>query len=516
MDDTGSEQPQAPLFAAVRHFVHQGWPRILAISALILTPCFWHHEIVASDLGSHLYNAWLVELIHRGQAPGLWIAPLDTNVLFDLLLSGLGSALGLAVAEKIAVSISVLIFFWGIFALVCAAARRAPWFLTPAIALVTYGWTFHLGLFNYYLSLGLSFFSLAVWWRARGWERLLAAAFAPFILLAHPLGLVWLLAAAAYVRIHETVRRQDRIVLFGLAVAAIGLLHFFLFRHYPVQAAAKPFYSFNGADQLVLFGERYRFVARALLVFAALSLTIDLAGRRQHRTGSDYALPAQLYLLTEIAIVLLPGAVAFPPPAAAAALLTERLTSVSAAMGCCLLGVVRPRKWHLAVSAAIAAVFFSFLYQDTSLVDKMESQIVQLVSGLPPDQRVMATIFPPPGSRVLIQHIIDRACIGRCFSYGNYEPGAGLFRVRALAGNPLVVTDYHLAVAMERGQYVVRPEDLPLYQVYQCSPSGRELCIRSLEAGEENDRLGVHPQDSVQSPGVLLPVRGGLGGLSQR
>jgi hypothetical protein len=514
MDDTGSEQP---LFAAVGRFVLDGWPRILAISALILTPCFWHQEIVASDLGSHLYNAWLVELIHRGQAPGLWVAPLDTNVLFDLLLSGWASAFGWAAAEKIAVSISVLIFFWGIFALVCAAARRAPWFLTPAIALVSYGWTFHLGLFNYYLSLGLSFFSLAILWRATGRERLIAAAFAPFILMAHPLGLVWLLAAAAYVLIHETVRRPNRILLFGLAVAAIGWLHFFLFRRYQVQAAARPFYSFNGADQLVLFGERYRFVARALLVFAALSLTVDLVGRRrEHRTWSHYALPVQLYLLTEIAIVLLPGALAFPPPTATVALLTERLTSVSAAMGCCLLGVMRPRKWHLLLSAAIAAVFFSFLYQDTSIVNKMESQVVQLVSGLPPYQRVMATILPPPGSRVLIQHIIDRACIGRCFSYGNYEPGAALFRVRALAGNPFVVTDYDWAVAMERGRYVVRPQDLPAYQVYQCSPSGRELCIRSLEAGEENDRLGVHPQDSVHSPGVLLPVRGGLGGFSQR
>jgi hypothetical protein len=32
-----------------------------------------------------------------------------------------------------------------------------------------------------------------------------------------------------------------------------------------------------------------------------------------------------------------------------------------------------------------------------------------------------------------------------------------------------------------------------MYQVYQCSLSGTDLCIRSLEAGEDNDRLGVHP-----------------------
>ena len=58
----------------------------------------------------------------------------------------------------IAVSLAVLIFFWGLFALVSAATRRAPWFLVPCFALFTYGSTFHLGFFNYYLSLGLAFF----------------------------------------------------------------------------------------------------------------------------------------------------------------------------------------------------------------------------------------------------------------------------------------------------------------------------------------------------------------------
>jgi hypothetical protein len=48
---------------------------------------------------------------------------------------------------------------------------------------------------------------------------------------------------------------------------------------------------------------------------------------------------------------------------------------------------------------------------------------------------------------------------------------------------------------MEDGEYTVQPEDLPVFQVYQCSPSGADLCIRALQAGEENDRLGVHPDE---------------------
>jgi len=492
MDESFSAQTETSLPKTAAQFLRSHWPRFLSISALILVPCFWHREIVSSDLGSHLYNAWLAQLIRHGQAPGLWLAPQHTNVLFDWLLSGLGSIFGLRAAEKIAVSLCVLIFFWGVFALVSAAGRRAAWFTAPAIAMVTYGWTFHLGFFNYYLALGLSFFAVAIIWRGNGWEKLAAVALAPLVLVAHPLGFVWLTAAAGYILIRQSTRGGDRIFLFALAVVCLLVLHFFLFRHYFANAGAKPFYSFNGADQLVLFGERYRFLARALLLFVVASLAADV-WRRESGRWPEYALPVQLYALVALAVFVLPDAVIFPPPTAPIALLTERLTSVSAALGCCLLGVARPSKWHLIGTAAIAAVFFSFLYRDTAAVNRMEAEAARLVSALPPNQRVMATILQPPGSRILIQHIVDRACIGRCFSYGNYEPGSAVFRVRALPGNPYVMTDYDLAVDMEHGGYVVRPGDLPVYQIYQCDESGTELCIRSLEAGEENDRLGEHP-----------------------
>jgi hypothetical protein len=489
-----SESAALPEFL---RFARERWLRLLATSALILVPCFWHREIVASDLGSHLYNAWLVQLIHRGQAPGLWIALQHTNVLFDFLLSGLGSIFGLRTGEKIAVSIAVLIFFWGVFALVSAATRRAPWILAPCIALFAYGWTFHLGFFNYYLSLGLAFFSLAIFWRGRGWEWLVSAAISLVALVAHPLGFAWLLAAAVYIAIAETARRpRYQLILFAVGAVLLWGFQHYLLRHYNVYGGSGPWYVFNGTDQLDLFGPRYHVPEIALVAFALIALAVDII-RRRHEPNlwKYYAIPLQLYVLVEMSVYLLPGGIHFPPPTAALALLTERLTSVSAALICCLLGVMQPRRWHLAGLTVIAAVFFSFLYQDTAKVNRMERQVVQLVSTLPPNQRVMATILPPPGSRVLIQHIVDRACIGRCFSYGNYEPSTGLFRVRAMPDNPYVLTDYELAVDMENGEYTVQAEDLPVYQVYQCSSSGTDLCIRSLEAGEDNDRLGVHPDE---------------------
>lgn len=450
----------------------------------------------AGDLGSHLYNAWLAQLVERGQVHGLWVARQWTNVLFEFLLSGLGNFFGLRAAEKIAVSLAVLIFFWGVFALAGAAARRAPWFLVPLIAVFAYGWTFELGFFNYYISLGLSFFSLALFWRGEGWERLAAFALAPLILLAHPLGLAWLVGAAAYIGIAERVPRRYHPLLLAAAAGGIFFAHHYLWHHFVVEAQETPFYQFNGTDQMILFGARYKIPQAALLFLGITWIAIDLIRRRrEHRSWVDYSLPLQLYILVGLGVLLLPEGIRLPHYPAALALLTERLTSVSAALVCCLLGAIEPRKWHWIGMAAIGCLFFTFLYQDTAIVNKMEEQVEHLVATLPPGQRVMATILPLADSRLLIHHIVDRACIGHCFSYGNYEPSAGEFRLHALPGNPYVMTDYESVAAMEEGEYTVQEEDLPAYQIYQCSLAGTDLCIRPLQADEDNDRLGVHPKE---------------------
>jgi hypothetical protein len=96
--------------------------KILSISALVLVPCWWHRTIVAADLGSHLYNIWLARLIRQGQLPGLWLASRWNNVLFDHLVLFLARFFSVPVAGKIIVSFSVLIFFWGAFAFISAAA----------------------------------------------------------------------------------------------------------------------------------------------------------------------------------------------------------------------------------------------------------------------------------------------------------------------------------------------------------------------------------------------------------
>ncbi len=222
---------------AAAAFVAKYRVRLLVVSALILIPCFWHRHIEAGDLGSHLYNAWLAQLIEQGHAPGLRIAHPSTNILFDYLLSGLAKIFGLLIAEKLSVAIAVLIFFWGAFALITAATRRAPWLLTPLIAMVAYGWTFEMGFFNYYIALGLSFFALALFWQASAREWAIAIALIPLIYVAHPLGVIWLIAAAAYIRVASFIPPRFQVFLVAVAAGVVFLLRLYLSRNFVVDSS---------------------------------------------------------------------------------------------------------------------------------------------------------------------------------------------------------------------------------------------------------------------------------------
>jgi hypothetical protein len=468
------------------------------VSAVVLIPCFWHRHIVASDLGSHLYNAWLAQLIRHGQAPGLYLSGQLTNVLFDWMLSAF-SVFGFAAAEKIAVPICVLIFFWGGFALVAACTEqcteRAPWMLAPLIALFAYGWTFHIGLYNYYLAIGISFFCMALFIRGTWAERALIIPCLAVVAMAHPFGVLWLVAACAYVACSEALNWRYQIALLLFTAAVIFGIHYVLWHHYVIEPEPHHWYYFNGFDQLGLFGQRYWQLAAIAGGLATIALFVDLIGRRREAgIWRGYWLAVQIYVVVELAAVLFPRSITLPGKVPIS-LIPERITSIAAIGICCVLGAMKARRCHLIGGLIVAGIFASFLYEDTGVVNDIEAQAERLVRTLPPNQRVVASLFElNDTSRIMIQHNIDLACIGWCFDYGNYEPGSAVFRVRAMPGNPYVITEYDTATDTEDGTYEVQPQDLPMYQVYQCTETGRVLCIRPLIAGEQNNRTGAYEQ----------------------
>jgi hypothetical protein len=90
----------------------------------------------------------------------------------------------------------------------------------------------------------------------------------------------------------------------------------------------------------------------------------------------------------------------------------------------------------------------------------------------------------------------DRACISRCFSYANYEPSSGQFRIRVKQGSPVVTASVEDSEEMQGGTYEVREEDLPLKLVYQCDPNDlTKLCLRDLAEGETAGQFSVLPPE---------------------
>ncbi len=477
-------------------FVRSRWVSILALSALVLTPCYWHRRIEAGDLGSHTYNAWLALLVAQGQAPGLHTSLQWNNVLVDLALTWLGSRLGFITAERIVVSVCVLCFFWGAFAFIAASTQRAPWFLVPAIAIISYGYTFYAGFMNYYLSLGLAFGAAALFWRGTRADWILGGVLAILTLLAHPMGFGVLLALAAYIRLAEMARGWQRWILFASALLALCGLHFYLLRFRTAVGLGFRGFFMIGADQLLLFGGNYKPIAEVVLAFGSLCFVVafvqdwkGLASLRRFWT------PLTLWALLVFSAVILPGAIWLPQYIAPVGSISSRLTSVTAILGLCVLGSVRPRTWILAGLAVCAALFFRLQYQDTGALNRMEQQAETLVGGLPYGWRVSYTVYLRQDDRVNFRHFVDRACIGKCFAYSNYEPGTGQFRVRiSPPGSPLVSDS---GLAMELGKYVVRDADLPMAQIYQPDEADlTKLAIRELKAGEKNGRVGHQPSAS--------------------
>ncbi len=203
-------------------FVRERWVAVVVTSLVVIIPCFWHSHIEAGDLGSHTYNAWLATLVEQGRAPGLFIAHQWTNIIVDSMLTWLGGAFGFGVAEKIVVCFCVLCFFWGAFAFIAASTRRAPWMVSPAIGMITYGFTFYAGFMNFYLSLGLAFFAAAVSWRGTRRDWILAGALAALSLMAHPMGFGLLVSLVAYIHLGATRRRKISLVRFRSRFAFIG------------------------------------------------------------------------------------------------------------------------------------------------------------------------------------------------------------------------------------------------------------------------------------------------------
>jgi hypothetical protein len=476
--------PEAKSFAA--QIENSLW-KVVLVSLLALVPCFWHPRIEAGDLASHTYNAWLTTLVVHNQAPGLWIAPQKNNILFDILLFRMSSLFGFVAGERIAVCLAVLVFFWGSFLLCSSFTSRPPWFLTPALLALSYGWTMQMGFFNFYLSLGISFFAITIVLRTRGLKSLCVLIFLPLIWLAHPLGCAWFMAIAIYAITARFFRPPVQWILPLVAVYVAFLIRVYLASHYQVTAWIGRFYELNGADQFVL-SKRYGFLPACWLLAVLGCVLLHIVRLGRSAFGMPFPLATQMLVVCAMGLWLLPDAITLPLYAEPVSLISSRFTLVIGVLVCCVLANLQPRFLFGAVTTVLALAYFGLLYSDTGKTWDMEQQAATLVAQVPENARIVATIFPFRHARVFVHHVVGRACIGRCFVIDNYEPSSGQFRLRAAPEGRIATANSVDTNRMMLGAYIVKPEDLPLWQIFQCGRREVDLCLRSLQVGSLMDQ----------------------------
>lgn len=448
------------------------------LSALMVLPCFWQPRIQAGDLASHIYNAWLAQLVESGRAEGLVVVRQTTNVLFDLLLSGLFRFVGAEAAQRITVSLAVLTFVWGAFAFTCVVSRRRSWYLLPCLAMLAYGWVFHMGFFNFYLSLGLCFWALAALWRPT--KRRIAAAVVLLAVgyLGHALPVVWTLGLALYLALARRVQPRRRALLTACCLIVMAGVHRFLSGTFVSRWSPQQVSVSTGIDQLWVFGMKYYIVLIGLLVVWSLLFlnVVHLRGTRRTVLG----VPFQLCVLSAAAVIALPNTILLPGFQHALVYIAERMSLGVGVCVCALLAAARPGRMERYALIAVAGIFFSFLYIDEQALNRFEDQMQGIISQLPPGQRVVSAVNDPESRANAVTHIIDRACIGHCFSYANYEASTAQFRLRVTGPNPIVVSSYKDSWALQSGKYVWKESDLPGYVV---DLDGGRLTVRAAQAG---------------------------------
>jgi hypothetical protein len=441
-------------------------------------PCFWLPRLEAGDLSSHIYNAWLARLIANGKVPGLRIEPQWTNVLFDLELSALWP-LGPDLAAKIAAALAVLIFVWGAFVFARGASAREPWFLLPVFSILSYGWVFQMGLFNFYLSLGLCLWVLGVAWHPTRRRIAVAALLLGLAYTAHALPVAWALCVFGYRQIALRLLPRYRPLLLIAGVAALLGVHWFVRARFDSVWSTEQWQMMSGSDQVLIYGDKYQYVQLALLIIWSVLIVRLVMARGWKRTVMS--MPLHIMLITAAAVAIIPGAIMLPGYSHRLVYIAERMSLAISICVCALLAAARPRMFEMSVLTAAIVFFFGFLYTDGQAVNTIEERMERAVAQAPAGARIVSTLAESEYRVDPLLHLIDRVCIAQCFSYANYEPSTKAFRIRAERGNPLVVATYGESYALQTGRYEIQPGDLPLYGVFT---AGDEFTVRPLAVKE--------------------------------
>lgn len=455
---------------------------------LVLLPCFWQSRVVASDVLSHSYNAFLAAGIARGELAGLRLVPQSTNVLFDLGLGWLTSVFGTPLGERIAVAACVLVFFHGALAFVRSFGPSDEAFAVACVAVFSNGWVLQQGLMNFYLAAGLSCGAFAL---ARGDRVAVRVLAVPLLLLAwtgNPLPVLWVSSLLAFLRVSDRMKPASQYLLLGAASMMVGIVIYSPATSLAARWQPDQLGLVTGADQLVSFSA----LGIVPAAFFILAITLGVSARIERDGGPAVArLPATRAAMASAACVaVLPVAAGTTGTDGVLSLVPHRMSLLVAIALVALVATSVPGSTVRRLGVVMAATYFPLLWLSHSRVTRAERDVAALMVAVPAGARVIA-LADYPNERVIYDHMVDRWCTRRCWSYLNYEPSSGQFRVRADRGNPYVLHTWDARRAVADGRHVVREDEVPIYQLENCAPGANRYCLRELTAGQPNGMVGA-------------------------
>jgi hypothetical protein len=306
-----------------------------------------------------------------------------TNILFELMMGGLHHLFGVEAAQRVAVSIAVLILVWGAFAFVWVVSGRRPWYLMPSIAMLAYGWVYQMGFFNFYLSLGLCLWALVLGWDPRPWRLAAAVPVLVLAFMGNVLPVVWAASLMIYLLLARHLLPRSRAYVSAGSLFVVVLLNTVVGRTMLVQWPPRQITMSSGVEQTWMFDGKYYLVLVALLLIWGM-LFLDLLRDSGARSVVS-SVPFQLCIISAAGVVILPATILIPGLNHALVYIAERMSLGVGICLCAVLGTARPRLFERYALLAVALVFFVFLYRDERSQNAFQDRMQDVVTQLNPD-----------------------------------------------------------------------------------------------------------------------------------
>jgi hypothetical protein len=378
---------------------------------------------------------------------------------------------------------------------VCCLIRRLNGSLTWACSLlvlaVSYGYIFRFGFLNFYLSTGLSALAVAAWGK-HPWRKVLSGLSLAVAAIGNPMPPGYVLACLLYCQVIKRMPEDlVRPALFCCVVwfASLGravprILHA-AWSPEQVIGSNAPIRLF-GFDQLWVYGSEYRILAWMTFCVAVVGVVTRIRDIYKYLQQPLI----HLLLLNAVVIAMFPDAIQTSEAAAPISFITDRVSLFSCIIVCVLVARLPNRHWQQFAYGAAAIVFFLLTLRQDVQLSVITRELETAVDAIPHQSRVLALITTPELRLNPLGHAIDRACMGHCFSFGNYEPASKHFRLKAVTENPITFASPAEIAQLEHGSYTVKQDDTPTYAVCSCE-NATTMCAVELKVGQRICELRI-------------------------